>query len=70
MLIVSFALVRIIIAFVRRSSPLGSAARTGLCDAHGRKKEGNVLFNDARNTFYSRLYGVGHMVNEHSNSER
>ena len=25
-------------------------------------KEGNVLFNDALNTFYLRLYGVGHTV--------
>ena len=25
-----------------------------------RKKEGNILFNDAPNTFYLRLYGVGH----------
>ena len=25
-------------------------------------KEGNVLFNDALNTFYLRLYGVEHMV--------
>ena len=33
-------------------------------------KEGNVLFNDALNTFYSRLYGVGHMVKDHSDSER
>ena len=33
-------------------------------------KEGNVLFNDALNTFYLWLYGVGHMVNNHSNSER
>ena len=24
-------------------------------------KEGNVLFNDALNTFYLRLYGVRHM---------
>ena len=24
-----------------------------------RRKEGNVLFNDALNTFYLRLYGVG-----------
>ena len=29
-------------------------------------KEGNVLFNDTLNTFYLRLYGVGHMVNDHS----
>ena len=29
-------------------------------------KEGNVLFNDALNT----LYGVGHMVKDHSDSKR
>ena len=34
------------------------------------RKEGNVLFNDALNTFYLRLYGVRHMVKEHSDSER
>ena len=33
-------------------------------------KEGNVLFNDALNTFYLRLYGVGHMVKNHSDSQR
>ena len=33
------------------------------------RKEGNVLFNDALNTFYLRLYGVGHMVKYHSDSE-
>ena len=27
--------------------------------------EGCVLFNDALNTFYLRLYDVGHMVNDH-----
>ena len=32
--------------------------------------EGNVLFNDALNTFYLRLYGVRHMVKDHSDSER
>ena len=35
-----------------------------------KKKEGNVLFNDALNTFYLRLYGVRHMVKDHSDSER
>ena len=30
------------------------------------RKEGNVLFNDALSTFY----GVGHMVKDHSDSER
>ena len=34
------------------------------------RKEGNVLFNDALNTFHLRLYGVIHMVNDHSDSER
>ena len=34
------------------------------------RKEGNVLFNDALNTFYLRLYGVRHMVKYHSDSER
>ena len=24
------------------------------------RKKGNVLFNDALNTFYLRLYGIGH----------
>ena len=33
-------------------------------------KEGNVLFNDALNTFYLRLYGVRHMVKDHSDNER
>ena len=33
-------------------------------------KEGNVLFNDALNTFYLRLYGVRHMVKDHSDRER
>ena len=32
--------------------------------------EGNVLFNDALNTFYLRLNGVRHMVKDHSDSER
>ena len=34
------------------------------------RKEGNVLFNDALTTFYLRLYGVTHMVKDHSDSER
>ena len=29
-----------------------------------------VLFNDALNTFYLRLYGVRHMVKDHSDSEK
>ena len=34
------------------------------------RKEGNVLFNDALNSFYLRLYGVGLMVKDHSDGER
>ena len=34
------------------------------------RKEGNVLFNDKLNTFYLQLYGVRHMVKDHSDSER
>ena len=30
------------------------------------RKEGNVLFNDALNTFYLWLYGIRHMVKDHS----
>ena len=36
----------------------------------GYRKQGNVLFNDAFNTFYLRLNGVRRMVKDHSDSER
>ena len=39
---------------------------SGCSTMEGRK----FLFNDALNTFYLRLYGVGHMVKYHSDSER
>ena len=46
-------------------------------DFHGQQKrvwqcpnEGTVLFNDALITFYLRLYGIRHMVKDHSDSER
>ena len=35
-----------------------------------RRKEGNVLFNDALNTFYLQFYGIRDMVTDHSDSER
>ena len=35
-----------------------------------RVRKGNALFNDALNPFYLRLYVVGHMVKDHSDSER
>ena len=34
------------------------------------ERERNVLFNDALNTFYLQLYGVRHMVKDHSDSEK
>ena len=34
------------------------------------ERERNVLFSDALNTFYLRLYGVRHMVKDHSDSEK
>ena len=33
-------------------------------------RDGNALFNDVLNTFDLRLYGVRHMVKDHSDSER
>ena len=33
-------------------------------------KEGNVLFNNALNTFHLQLYCVRHIVKDHSNSVR
>ena len=37
---------------------------------HSAREEGRVLFNDALNTFYLRLYGVRHIIKDHSDSER
>ena len=39
-------------------------------DKSERERERNFLFNDALNTFYLRLYGVRHMVKDHSDSEK
>ena len=36
---------------------------------HYSGKEGNVLFNNTINTFYVWLYGIGHMVKDHSDSD-
>ena len=35
-----------------------------------KERERNVLFNDALNTFYLRLYGIRYMVKDHSDSEK
>ena len=34
------------------------------------ERERNVLYNDTLNTFYLQLYGVRHMVKDHSGSEK
>ena len=34
------------------------------------ERERNVLFKDALNTFYLRLYGIRHMVMDHSDSDK
>ena len=35
-----------------------------------RERENFFIFNDALNTFHLRLYGVRHMVKDHSDSEK
>ena len=42
------------------------------CPVKQRERERYVLFNDTLNTFYIylQLYGVRHMVKDHSDSER
>ena len=37
---------------------------------HPELQERGVLFNDALNAFYLRLYGIRHMVKDHSDSEK
>ena len=37
---------------------------------HSVERERNILFNDTLNTFYLQLYGVRHMVKDHSDSEK
>ena len=51
------------LVFQDRFDHLKDLPRTG-------RKEGNVLFNDALDTFYLRLYRVRHMVKNHSDSEK
>ena len=46
-----------------------SQTRSTKYTSHGRN-EGSILFNDVFNTFYLWLYGVGHMVEDHSDSEK
>ena len=45
-------------------------SRNGQLAVKPEERERNVLFNDALNTFYLRLYGIRHMVKDHSDSEK
>ena len=47
----------------------GVSCNTNRMAQNGRK-EGNVSFNDALNTFYLRLYGVRHMVKDSDKETR
>ena len=40
------------------------------CQGKREREREFFLFNDALNTFYLRLYGVRHMVKDHSDSEK
>ena len=62
---------RWVVGSILNGGPMTGVTKALVCSilSVGRK-EGNVLFNDAHNTFYLRLYGVEHMVKDHSDSER
>ena len=58
-----------------RASPNQTSTRIMLMSSYSvshwnRERERNVLFNDTLNTFYLWLYGVRHMVKDHSDSEK
>ena len=58
---------------IKKSSPCSSRSRPPLSLSELSftiERERNVLFNDALNTFYLQLYGVRHMVKDHSDSEK
>ena len=55
---------------LKTRSELGSVPRCDPSTYQPIRKEGNVLFNDTLNTFYLWLYGIRHMVKDHSDSER
>ena len=63
-----------LLAFSERASTFCTAGLVSfvsfLYSKGERERERNVLFNDTLNTFYLRLYGVRHMVEDHSDSER
>ena len=65
-----FRLKTINMIFTQSVSPeLHAATYSMIIKQPGKERERNVLFNDALNTFYLRLYGVRPMVKDHSDNE-
>ena len=68
------AAVRVPVGPVAVSHPVSVVQQVGqfVCTGHRteRERERIVLFNDTLNTFYLRLYGVRHMVKDHSEGEK
>ena len=55
--------------FIKHGSP-NKSNKKQIISLITKKRERNILFNDALNTFYLRLYGIRHMVKDHSDSEK
>ena len=76
----TYDLLKLAIENKRLENNVGFKAESELTFLHGaqrirdcqvfRREGGNILFNDALNTFYLRLYGIRHIVKDHSDSER
>ena len=64
-----FQIFLVIVAHVWMFFVLPAVTGRWIISLYSRRKE-DVLFNDALNTFYLQLYGVGHMVKDHSHIER
>ena len=63
-------LVELVVQWVFGSITHGGPIELFLVPARTQERERNILFNDALNTFYLRLYGVRHMVKDNSDSEK
>ena len=66
--VIPISVIHIIYLEERSSNSLMECSH--LDQARKGRKEENVLFNDTLNTFYLWLYGVTHMVKDHSDSKR
>ena len=51
--------------FIPSGCVLYCTYRIQVCGTSDIRKQGNGLFNDALNTFYLLLYGIGHMVEDY-----